>query len=64
MQCYDFPIFLQEGMKLALTELRKDLPWVERLDMTNGPAATSDLLQAETAAEVDVNDDFKRELLL
>ncbi|XP_064624655.1 probable rRNA-processing protein EBP2 [Lineus longissimus] len=54
------------GMKLALTELAEPhLPWVERLDSTNEPAAapTGMHLEQESSADSVVEDDFKRELL-
>lgn len=60
---------MQEGMKQCLADLRKDLPWVERLDMTNLPA--EDILSRaggkvpdETNGDVNVEDDFQREMLL
>ncbi|XP_051232013.1 probable rRNA-processing protein EBP2 [Dicentrarchus labrax] len=56
-----------EGMKQCLAGLRKDLPWVERLDLTNPPA--EDVIfkaegKAPTASKGDVNadDDFQREM--
>ncbi|XP_042372624.1 probable rRNA-processing protein EBP2 [Plectropomus leopardus] len=56
-----------EGLKQCLADFRKDLPWVERLDMTNLPAEDV-LSQAEgkvpSAKNGDVNadDDFQREM--
>lgn len=56
-----------EGLKRCLADLRKDLPWVERLDLTNPPAEDV-LAKAEgkvpNAANGDVNaeDDFQREM--
>lgn len=59
----------QEGLKQCLADFRKDLPWVERLSLTNLPAADV-LSQGEGAAsalaggEVDADDDFQREMRL
>ncbi|XP_029906282.1 putative rRNA-processing protein EBP2 [Myripristis murdjan] len=56
-----------EGLKHCLANFRKGLPWVERLDVTNPPAADV-VAQAEgklpTADNRDVNadDDFQREM--
>ncbi|XP_068445578.1 probable rRNA-processing protein EBP2 [Clinocottus analis] len=56
-----------EGLKHCLADLRKDLPWVERLDMTNLPAEDV-LFKAQgkppTMKDGDVNadDDFQREM--
>ncbi|XP_008277640.1 putative rRNA-processing protein EBP2 [Stegastes partitus] len=56
-----------EGMKHCLADLRKNLPWVERLDLTNLPA--EDILSkvegkvsALANGEVNANDDFQREM--
>ncbi|KAG7513877.1 putative rRNA-processing protein EBP2 [Solea senegalensis] len=56
-----------EGLKQCLAEFRKDLPWVESLDMTNLPA--EDLIskadgQAPAGVNEDINadDDFQREM--
>ncbi|XP_036971712.1 probable rRNA-processing protein EBP2 [Acanthopagrus latus] len=56
-----------EGMKQCLADFRKDLPWTERLDLTNLPA--EDVLskvegKVPNAANGDVNvdDDFQREM--
>lgn len=56
-------------MKQCLADFRKDLPWVERLDMTNLPA--EDILSKaggevpdKTNGDVNVEDDFQREMLL
>lgn len=56
-----------EGMKQCLADLRKDLPWVERLDLTNLP--TADILgkvegkvPALANGEVNADDDFQREM--
>ncbi|XP_075944473.1 putative rRNA-processing protein EBP2 [Anarhichas minor] len=57
-----------EGMKHCLAELRKDLPWVERLDMTNLPAedvfsnAEGNIPSVKNGV-VDADDDFQREML-
>ncbi|KAM7409776.1 hypothetical protein PAMA_001324 [Pampus argenteus] len=56
-----------EGLKQCLADFRKDLPWVERLDLTNLPAEDI-LAKAEgkepSAAngEVNADDDFQREM--
>uniref|UniRef100_A0A4W6FR67 EBNA1 binding protein 2 n=1 Tax=Lates calcarifer TaxID=8187 RepID=A0A4W6FR67_LATCA len=41
-----------EGLKQCLADFRKDLPWVERLDLTNLP----------TNGELNADDDFQREM--
>ncbi|XP_054901359.1 probable rRNA-processing protein EBP2 [Poeciliopsis prolifica] len=56
-----------EGLKQCLADFRKDLPWVERLDMTNLPAKdvvseTEMKVSAETKGELDADDDFQREM--
>lgn len=54
-----------EGLKHCLADLRRDLPWVERLDMTNLPAEDV-LFKAEgkvpTMKDVNADDDFQREM--
>lgn len=56
-----------EGLKRCLADLRKDLPWVERLDLTNLPAKDV-LMKTEgdetkaAKAEVNAEDDFEREM--
>lgn len=60
---------MQEGMKQCLADLQRDLPWVERLDMTNLPAediiskAEGTIPQA-TNGDVNADDDFQREMFL
>lgn len=56
-------------MKECLADFRKDLPWVERLDMTNLPA--EDVLSklegqvlGESNGDATVDDDFQREMFL
>ncbi|XP_047444079.1 probable rRNA-processing protein EBP2 [Mugil cephalus] len=53
-----------EGLKQCLADLRKDLPWVERLDLTNLPA--EDILAKVEGkvsnGQVDADDDFQREM--
>ncbi|XP_060933874.1 probable rRNA-processing protein EBP2 [Limanda limanda] len=56
-----------EGLKQCLANFRKDLPWVERLDLTNPPA--DDIIskmegKVSTAANGEINpdDDFQREM--
>lgn len=56
-----------EGLKQCLADLHKDLPWVERLDVTNLPAedALSKVegkVPATTNGELDADDDFQREM--
>ncbi|XP_037553969.1 probable rRNA-processing protein EBP2 [Nematolebias whitei] len=62
-------VFNVEGLKRCLGNLRKDLPWVERLDVTNPPA--EDVLSrvegkvpAGTNGELNAEDDFLREMFL
>ncbi|XP_029284748.1 putative rRNA-processing protein EBP2 [Cottoperca gobio] len=56
-----------EGLKQCLADLRKDLPWVERLDMTNLPAEDV-IFKVEgkppnvNNADVNADDDFQREM--
>ncbi|KAM3914174.1 putative rRNA-processing protein EBP2 isoform 1-T2 [Leptodactylus fuscus] len=52
------------GLKQSLKDLKKDLAWVERLDVTTAPLADPTLQNgSETKAEdVDAEDDFKREM--
>ncbi|XP_044218144.1 probable rRNA-processing protein EBP2 isoform X1 [Thunnus albacares] len=56
-----------EGLKQCLADFRRDLPWVERLDMTNPPAEDV-LAKAEgkvpsvANGEVNAEDDFQREM--
>lgn len=56
-----------EGLKHCLAEFRKNLPWAERLDVTNPPAVDV-LSQTEgkapdvTNGEIMVDDDFQREM--
>ena len=59
----------QEGMKIALEALKKDLPWVERMDITCDPVDSHKALAIEqdlalSTSENDVHDDFKREMRL
>ncbi|XP_038068773.1 probable rRNA-processing protein EBP2 [Patiria miniata] len=57
------------GIKEALAELQKDLPWIERLDMVSEDVRTSsadkeeeeEQLKKMTSAD-DVHNDFKREM--
>lgn len=59
----------QEGLKQCLAELKKDLPWMERLDMSNPPVEDV-LSQVEGKAtnvdngDVNAEDDFQREMHL
>lgn len=56
-------------MKQCLADFRRDLPWMERLDMTNLPA--EDVLSKvegkvpnATNGDINVDDDFQREMFL
>lgn len=56
-------------MKRCLADLRKDLPWVERLDLTNPPVedALSKIegkVPSQTNGDVNADDDFHREMFL
>ncbi len=60
---------MQDGMKQCLADFRKNLPWVERLDLTNLPA--EDVLSKVegkvpnvTNGDVNADDDFQREMFL
>uniref|UniRef100_A0A673N1B9 Probable rRNA-processing protein EBP2 n=1 Tax=Sinocyclocheilus rhinocerous TaxID=307959 RepID=A0A673N1B9_9TELE len=44
-----------EGLKKCLAEFKKNLPWVERLDLTNYPAV-------DFVAKAEGRDDFQREM--
>lgn len=55
------------GLRQCLTDFRKDLPWVERLDLTNFPAedglTKADGKESKAAkTEVNADDDFAREM--
>lgn len=60
---------LQVGLKQCLEDFKKNLKWVERLDMTNGPA-TDIIAKAEGKcvgednSNIDPEDDFQREMYL
>ncbi|XP_052405660.1 probable rRNA-processing protein EBP2 [Carassius gibelio] len=57
-----------EGLKKCLAEFKKSLPWAERLDLTNYPAADiaaqaeGRAQQAEGSEDVSAEDDFQREM--
>ncbi|XP_062848975.1 probable rRNA-processing protein EBP2 [Trichomycterus rosablanca] len=57
-----------EGLKKCLAEFRKKLPWVERLDLTNHPAADivakaeGKLEPNQGPDEINAEDDFQREM--
>lgn len=56
-----------EGLKHCLADFRKDLPWVERLDLTNLPvedvlAKVEGKLPDSTNGGVNADDDFQREM--
>ncbi|XP_077463978.1 putative rRNA-processing protein EBP2 isoform X2 [Stigmatopora argus] len=55
------------AMKECLADLKKDLPWLERLDLTNPPAEDvlakiGGKLESESNGEVNADDDFQREM--
>lgn len=69
MHCLLYYVVMQEGMKQCLADFRRDLPWMERLDMTNLPA--EDVLSKvegkvpnATNGDINVDDDFQREMFL
>ncbi|XP_017558886.1 probable rRNA-processing protein EBP2 [Pygocentrus nattereri] len=57
-----------EGLKMCLAEFKKNLPWVERLDLTNHPAVDvlakieGTLNKKQSSGEIDAEDDFQREM--
>ncbi|XP_018549523.2 LOW QUALITY PROTEIN: probable rRNA-processing protein EBP2 [Lates calcarifer] len=56
-----------EGLKQCLADFRKDLPWVERLDLTNLPAEdiifqADGKVPSQTNGELNADDDFQREM--
>ncbi|XP_076026317.1 putative rRNA-processing protein EBP2 [Genypterus blacodes] len=56
-----------EGLKQCLANFRKQLPWVERLDLTNPPAEdvltkAEGALAAPANKDVNADDDFQREM--
>lgn len=56
-------------MKQCLADLRKDLPWVERLDLTNLPvediiSKAEGKIPTTTNGDVNADDDFQREMFL
>lgn len=56
-----------EGLKQCLADFRKDLPWVERLDLTNLPvedvhSKAEGKVPAGANGELDADDDFQREM--
>lgn len=60
---------MQAGMKQCLDDLKKDLPWEERLDLTNLPvedviAKIGGNMQTDIKGEVNADDDFQREMFL
>ena len=59
-------LWFQEGLKAARNLLHKDLPWVERLDLTTDLAPAPQALQdlEEIAEEENVHNDFQREMKL
>ncbi|XP_016333531.1 putative rRNA-processing protein EBP2 [Sinocyclocheilus anshuiensis] len=57
-----------EGLKKCLAEFKRNLPWAERLDLTNYPAvdivakAEGRAQQPEGSEDVSAEDDFQREM--
>ncbi|KAL7876613.1 hypothetical protein AOLI_G00115760 [Acnodon oligacanthus] len=57
-----------EGLKKCLAEFKKNLPWVERLDLTNDPAVDvlakieGTLAEKPSSGEINAEDDFQREM--
>ncbi|TKS74246.1 putative rRNA-processing protein EBP2 [Collichthys lucidus] len=56
-----------EGLKQCLADLRKELPWAERLDLTNLPAEdviskAEGKVPSVTKGDVNADDDFQREM--
>ncbi|XP_073705773.1 probable rRNA-processing protein EBP2 [Garra rufa] len=57
-----------EGLKKCVAEFKKNLPWAERLDLTNYPAldivakAEGKPQQPEGSEDINVDDDFQREM--
>ncbi|XP_026179579.1 putative rRNA-processing protein EBP2 [Mastacembelus armatus] len=56
-----------EGLKQCLADFRKDLPWVERLDITNVPAEEilskiEGKVSSLMNGEINADDDFQREM--
>ncbi|XP_053178777.1 probable rRNA-processing protein EBP2 [Scomber japonicus] len=56
-----------DGLKQCLADFRRDLPWVERLDMTNLPAEdiiakAEGKVPSATNGDVNAEDDFQREM--
>ncbi|XP_056388995.1 probable rRNA-processing protein EBP2 [Hyla sarda] len=49
-------------LKQSLNDLKKDLPWVERLDVTTAPVPDPTLQNGSESTDVDAEDDFKREM--
>lgn len=60
---------MQVAIKQCLADFQKDLPWVERLDMTNLPAEdvlskVEEKVLGASDGDVTVDDDFQREMFL
>ncbi|TRY97566.1 hypothetical protein DNTS_002601 [Danionella cerebrum] len=57
-----------EGLKKSLAELKKNLPWAERLDLTNPPSADITVKeearaqQPQRSEDINTEDDFQREM--
>ncbi|NXC67223.1 EBP2 protein, partial [Anhinga anhinga] len=52
----------QRGLKRCLSEFKRQLAWVERLDVTAGRAADPDSQSAPSKGDVDPENDFQREM--
>lgn len=57
-------VVMQDAIKQCLADFRKDLPWVERLDMTSLPAEDIISKVEGKNPDVSVDDDFEREMFL
>lgn len=56
-------------MKQCLADFRRELPWAERLDLTNPPAedvlaSAAGTLAGPAKGDVNADDDFQREMFL
>ena len=63
---YGLSFPFQSGLKRKLEELKQNLDWIERMDLTNAPAPAPRGTEAAEQMNTDesVHDDFKRELIL
>lgn len=66
---FGFPSLPQEGLKQCLADFKKDLAWVERLDLASRPlpdimAKADGKLTTLDSGEIHAEDDFQREMYL